>query len=741
MVAWAVLTGGCGSTEAPRFWGQPPFGPEIQSVIYAARGEPRAIGHGEATTLVAAARTGPGASLLLEFPTEPVLELVALAYPVDLVALDLAGGVIERPQGDEPTRPLPAPTEAWARREPGDPSWQAIEPDPELLGRTLRAFDPLRCVGIGRCPSGVPTTCSPCVLPRAPIPPAPPEPPLAPRHLGCGSSSSTTTWFGRDVRACEPRPSSIPCGPGQLQPPDLDRCVPAAPPQVGRWPATLPLGPTYYVDAAATPGGDGSEGAPYRTINEALANSPPGAVVVLAAGVYAESVALADGRSLIGVGAPEARIEGPAGPGVATVSTGTVRGVTIVGDPALVVGGGGALTVSEVILTGPRGLLVNGTLTATDLWIDRVTGRAAELNGRAELTRGTISGLGSGVLVAGPGAALVADALLLQSLSGALVVRDGAELSLSRVVLEDVSGPGIWVERANARIDDLVIRDRLDSPRTGRAVHAYQGTVTGERWQLLRGPGEGLMVELGGRVELSDVEVRDQGIRAFQADTGGILSLRRGRGVRGGAGGMWLTGRAEAVLEDLEFIDCPQLDRGHAVMLESATAQLSRGRITGGVGQGVTTAGISARLEVTDLELSHLGNTGLTLAGNDDVVIAERLNIFDTAGAAVVGTGDTYLEAREVHASGARSTAGRRSATLSFNTGSEVQLDTFLVEDNLIAGLDLESSQQDPTVKRLRAGLVRNNVVGLFYRAALEEFSAILEQVVFQDNQLLLGTE
>lgn len=177
------------------------------------------------------------------------------------------------------------------------------------------------------------------------------------------------------------------------------------------------------------------------------------------------------------------------------------------------------------------------------------------------------------------------------------------------------------------------------------------------------------------------------------------------------------------------------------MMIESATAQLSRGRITGGLGQGVTTAGVSSELLVSDLELGNLRSTGLTLAGNDDVVIGDRLNIHDTEGAALVGTGDTYLEAREVHASGARSTAGRRSATLSFNTGSEVQLDLFLVENNLIAGLDVERSDEQPALKHLRAGLVRNNVVGLFYRAPLEDFSRILEQVVFRDNQLLLGTE
>jgi hypothetical protein len=738
---WALAGLGCGATEAPRFWGQPPFGAEIQSVIYAATAEPRAKGHEEATTLIAAARTGPGAPLLLEYASEPQLELVAMAYPIDLLALDLEAGVIDRPQGDETTRPLPPPLETWIRREPGEPNWQIAEADPALLDRTIRAFDPFRCLNVGRCPSGTPTSCLPCVVPRAPIPPTPPEPPAPPRHLGCGSRSSTTTLVGRRLRACEPRPPKATCGPGQLQPPDLDHCLPFSPADPIRWPSPLPMGPSYFIDAQAAPGGDGSEASPYRTINEALANSPPGAVLALAAGVYRESVALADGRSLIGVGATQTRIEGPAGPGVATVSTATVQGVTIVGDPALVVGVGGVLNAAEVILTGARGFWVEGTLWASDLWIDGVSGRAAELTGRAELTRANLSGVGLGLLVVGEGAELIADELLVQRATAAVVLRDGAQATLRKVVLEDVTGQGLFFERATAQVDDLVIRDRLDEPRIGRTVHAYQATVTGERWQLLRGPGEGVVVEMGGRIEVSDVEVHDQGVRPAYADTGGHLTLRRARGVRGGLGGLWLTGGAEAVLEDLELIDCPNLERGHGLMAESAKAQLARVRFSGGVGQGITTAGISSELQVSDLSMGPLGGTGLTLAGNDDVVIGDRLDIRDTEGAALVGTGDTYLEAREVHASGARSTAGRRGATLSFNTGSEVRIDNFLVENNLIGGLDLERSDEQPTVKRLRAGLVRNNLVGLFYRADAKDFSLILEDVVFQDNQILLGTE
>lgn len=57
-------------------------------------------------------------------------------------------------------------------------------------------------------------------------------------------------------------------------------------------PDELPFVPlaTLYVSANASPGGDGSAGAPYRTIQEAVNRASPGTQVLVADGVYNESV-------------------------------------------------------------------------------------------------------------------------------------------------------------------------------------------------------------------------------------------------------------------------------------------------------------------------------------------------------------------------------------------------------------------------------------------------------------------
>ncbi len=81
------------------------------------------------------------------------------------------------------------------------------------------------------------------------------------------------------------------CAEGWLA--DRGQCVPEAC-GTGSW-GDLPVdGSTVYVDAAAAEGGDGGEGAPLRSIQPALdlAGSRGGGLVAVAAGTYAETLAL-----------------------------------------------------------------------------------------------------------------------------------------------------------------------------------------------------------------------------------------------------------------------------------------------------------------------------------------------------------------------------------------------------------------------------------------------------------------
>ena len=80
-----------------------------------------------------------------------------------------------------------------------------------------------------------------------------------------------------------------------------------------------------FVDGAAPEGGDGSAAAPFRTVQAAVDAAPAEGVVVVAAGVYPESVRVTADVTLRGSGALETTIEPPDGlPGVVVSDTAEV---------------------------------------------------------------------------------------------------------------------------------------------------------------------------------------------------------------------------------------------------------------------------------------------------------------------------------------------------------------------------------------------------------------------------------
>jgi hypothetical protein len=112
---------------------------------------------------------------------------------------------------------------------------------------------------------------------------------------------------------------------------------------------TLPVDPartidrTLYVDASASPGGNGSSGQPFRTIQEAIDVAEPGVDVHVRAGVYRESVTVsvsgAEGRHVRILGDGGAILDGrDAGTGdpTWTADGADVWYTTLAGDPRYV---------------------------------------------------------------------------------------------------------------------------------------------------------------------------------------------------------------------------------------------------------------------------------------------------------------------------------------------------------------------------------------------------------------------
>jgi hypothetical protein len=63
------------------------------------------------------------------------------------------------------------------------------------------------------------------------------------------------------------------------------------PPPPGQTPAPVPTGPQLYVDPAGNDSSDGSQGAPFQTIQKALDEARPGTTINLAPGEYREQLA------------------------------------------------------------------------------------------------------------------------------------------------------------------------------------------------------------------------------------------------------------------------------------------------------------------------------------------------------------------------------------------------------------------------------------------------------------------
>ncbi|MBI4703322.1 MAG: DUF1565 domain-containing protein [Deltaproteobacteria bacterium] len=92
-------------------------------------------------------------------------------------------------------------------------------------------------------------------------------------------------------QGCEPVLPAEPCPKGQMAVPGEANCRPVMPCAPGKW-GDLPVDETTeHVDGSYAGGdSDGSAEKPWKTIGEALKAAAPGALVAVAAGIYAEDV-------------------------------------------------------------------------------------------------------------------------------------------------------------------------------------------------------------------------------------------------------------------------------------------------------------------------------------------------------------------------------------------------------------------------------------------------------------------
>lgn len=358
------------------------------------------------------------------------------------------------------------------------------------------------------------------------------------------------------VAVCEPFPDGgdHACADGQAHFPGETACAPVGRacgpgtfPDVSDQPAGTEV---RYVSAGAPPGGDGTVGAPWSTLAEALDGAASGTLLVLSAGHYAVDRAWPGGVSVRGHCAADTALSAEDGAGVQAVIE--TRGLD---EPARF----------EDLTVGPAGVAgVRAAGAGTEVWLSGV---------RVEQATGDPA-----ALLVEDGARLAAHALVVRSTrpgpGGAdgygIVVRDGGELSVARGVIAANRKVGIRVGGAGstAELRRVVVRDTLPETMNGlrgRGVQAEYGARLDVEQVLLEGNRSGSLAAFdeGTRVTAQDLVVRrtledfaNPGFaRGITADLGAELEVERALVEGGGELGVSIGFGAVAVLRDVVVRD------------------------------------------------------------------------------------------------------------------------------------------------------------------------------------------
>ena len=360
-----------------------------------------------------------------------------------------------------------------------------------------------------------------------------------------------------DGHTCEPPSARTDCAEGEVS--DIDgtcRLFGATCPADG-WPSNLPTEQTIvYVDAAATPPGDGTLAAPYVSVVDAVAAAPSGAVLALRSGDHQGPLLIDKPLTLLGACASGTRL-------VSTVANEALPIVIIES----------AMTLREVTLSGERPGLALGAPTSSPVELDTVAirdvisyGVLAFPDTRLEARNLWVSGVQAqpssgqfGTFIVGEDATVVLQHAVLEdgafaginTIGGAITVVDSvirrvelsngdfgqgiygfeSRISLERVVIEDVRDSALRAFGAEVDATHLALRDVRPGPRQplqAYGLFAEQGSrvrVTGGLIQRL-GIRAVVAVDPGTTVDLADVRIAQM---LYEESAGRILATQGGQ--------------------------------------------------------------------------------------------------------------------------------------------------------------------------------------------------------------------
>lgn len=491
-----------------------------------------------------------------------------------------------------------------------------------------------------------------------------------------------------DLTVCEPWAGEEDCLAGELQYPG-GPCVAvgSACPIEGEpghpYPPDLPSGGALlFVRAGAAAGGDGSRGAPFGTIAEAVAAAAAGATIVLAEGTYPEVVTLPANVALRGACARGARIEPDATTSAAS---------------AVVVTGPNVELANLTVASPVRGIVVEpgASLRATDVDLARAVGCGIHVRGDASLatervivqgvTPGTEQCTGLGVwgvdqarlslertfITNCAAAGLVAGEKVGDSVSVTLrsvligrgdlhvpIVCGFCSLDAEGLVLERAKGIAILAAAADVRVRDFVVRDITSGATNEIGWGMYSA---GSRVQLSRG-----------RVE----RTREMAVGAFG---GGISSLDV----------------ADLVVRDTHSRDLDGRG-GRALVVD-----------------GVSTANVARVLFEDNREIALAAyRAGTTVAVTDATIRRTLPNACEADGCPGGGIGIGAYD------------------------GASIAIERFVVEESNLCGVQLARAGQ----LDLRTGIVAMNTIGACLDTEAYDLHRLMDGVRFVDNEAPVDT-
>jgi len=268
---------------------------------------------------------------------------------------------------------------------------------------------------------------------------------------------------------CEPILPAEPCPAGELAVPGERACHAVMPCGAGAW-GDIPIdGTSVYVDAGY-PGADsdGSMAKPWTSISNAVAAAPPGALIAIAAGSYAEDVVIAKPLRLWGICPERATLLGTDAVSAALIFEPEASGSEVHG-----------IAVSD----GAFGIHVVGApgVVLDQIWVHDSPGRGIHVAGGAGPTGFTLRRsliehtIGFGISAIG-GVLTIEDVVVRNTLPEANSFGRGLSFSheggssavlVRRSVIEKQYEFGIFVAMQEAELEGVVARDTLPDVGTG----------------------------------------------------------------------------------------------------------------------------------------------------------------------------------------------------------------------------------------------------------------------------------